>query len=488
VRRAYGRLAAATLAASLSGAHASPIPAAAVPSPIRHVVIVDLENHSFNDILGKLCVHHARGNLSREGLDMGCDGVRVGTLLNGEPRRLRLEPNYGLQISHSVRAQQWAIDGGSMDGFTLVPGCRPGDDPAYGCLMQFDPLRGDCGPSGTQTCIPNITALAQSFAISDRTFEFRATPSWAAHMVLASATMLRFTGWNPEEPEGGAPGPGWGCDSGRYARWKPRTGEETLVPSCVPDKSGSMGPRWTSYVGKRARHVPTIFDRMESAGVSWRIYSGNYNWAICPTFWGCLGSDQRSRLVGVRDIATDLEEGTLPEVSFVIPPGKRSGHPPGAISSADNWLGNLVSKVMASDAWSSTAIFITFDDCGCFYDHVNPWAYSQDWGIREPMLIVSPYARAGFTDSRPATFASMLAFVEQNFGLKPLAPCSSVDSWDPHCTDDATGPNGEPTYDYADSFDFTQQPLAPIRMVRTPLDDEARAWIARHADVIESEL
>ncbi|HLB62851.1 MAG TPA: alkaline phosphatase family protein [Actinomycetota bacterium] len=488
MRRAYTRVAATTVAVSMIGAHPAPPSAGAVPSPIRHVVIVDLENHSFDDILGKLCVRHSRGNLERAGLDMGCDGARVGVLTNGERRRLRLEPNYGLQISHSVRAQQWAINSGAMDGFSLVPGCRPTDNPAYGCLMQFDPLRGDCGPSGTETCIPNITALAQNFAISDRTFEFRATPSWAAHMVLASATMQRFTGWNPEEPAGGAPGPGWGCDSGRFARWKPPTGGEVLVPSCIPDATGDMGPRWSSYTRRHARYVPTIFDRMETTDVGWRIYSGNYNWAICPTFWECLGSAQRNHLVGVRRIFTDLVDGTLPAVSFVIPPGKRSGHPPGAISSADNWLGHLVSEIMRSEVWSSTAIFITFDDCGCFFDHVNPWAYSRDWGVREPMLIVSPYARAGYTDSRPATFASMLAFIEHTFGLDPLGPCATVDSWDSSCTDDITGPNGQPTYDYADSFDYEQAPLGSVRLVRTPLGAEAREWIARHAEVLEAEL
>jgi phospholipase C len=478
---------AAFVAPLVPGATTSPTPlTAGALSPIEHVVVIDLENHSFDDVLGRFCVKHARGRFTRAGLDMRCDGTRVGVLPSGEPYPLTLEPNHGLQISHSVRAQQWGINGGAMDGFALIPGCRPTDRPAYGCLSQFDPERGDCGVTGRETCIPNITAYARSFAISDRSFEFRATPSWAAHMVLASATMQRFTGWNPVEPRGGG-GPGWGCDSEGSSRWLRPGGQEILVPSCVPGEGGSMGPSWRTYRGPKATHVPTLFDRMDGAGVSWKIYSGNYNWAICPTFWGCLGSSQADNLVRVRRLFPDLTDGTLPNVSFVIPPGKESGHPPGAMSSADSWLGSVVSRIMNSSAWGSTAVFITFDDCGCFYDHVNPWAYSRDWGVRVPMLIVSPYVRAGYTDSRPATFASMLAYVEHTFALGPLAPCATVDAWDPYCTDDVTGPGGEATYDYADAFDYAQPPLPPLAAVRTRVPAVERRWIRNHPHIVDDE-
>src|SRR2546422_4724334 len=103
----------------------------------------------------------------------------------------------------------------------------------------------------------------------------------------------------------------------------------------------------------------------------------------------------------------------------------------------DNRIGQAVSAIMTSPQWSSTAIFITYDDCGCFYDHVPPPA---GLGIRVPMVIVSPYAIPGSTDSADASVASMLAFTEHMFGLAPLT------------SEDANA------YDYSNSFGFLQSP------------------------------
>src|SRR4051794_9783709 len=90
------------------------------------------------------------------------------------------------------------------------------------------------------------------------------------------------------------------------------------------------------------------------------------------------------------------------------------------------------------------AIFITYDDCGCFYDHVRP---PKGLGIRNPMVIVSPWAKHRGTDSNVAVQPySMLAFTVHTFGLKRLTPFVTR------------------AYDYADSFDFSQQPLGGVRM------------------------
>ena len=110
--------------------------------------------------------------------------------------------------------------------------------------------------------------------------------------------------------------------------------------------------------------------------------------------------------------------------------------------------------------WSSSAIFITYDDCGCFYDHVPP--PSAETGIREPMVIVSPFARAGFTDSGTTTYAGLLAYTEHTFGLAPLAAADA----------DA--------YDYSDAFDYSQTPLSGVKMTRTRVSRRERARIAAH--------
>ena len=266
-------------------------------------------------------------------------------------------------------------------------------------------MNGTCGTSGTQNCLPNLDNYAEKFALSDRTFELRASPSWSGHMILGSATIQHFRGDNPIKHKGDPGGPGWGCDAGRTTPWylSGNKGATVLIPSCVPDQTGSLGPDWASYSGIKAAYVPTIFDRMDAAGVSWKIYGGGgatarvsgYSWQVCPTFWECLGSAQVSHLVSNLSFTHDASAGLLPAVSLVTPATSKSAHQPASVSAGDAWVGKLVSAVMQSPTWSSTAIFVTFDDCGCFQDHVNPLAYSPDWGVRLPMVIISPYARAG---------------------------------------------------------------------------------------------
>jgi phospholipase C len=116
-----------------------------------------------------------------------------------------------------------------------------------------------------------------------------------------------------------------------------------------------------------------------------------------------------------------------------------------------------VNAVANGPNWSSTAIFITYDDCGCFYDHVAP-PPGLSLGIRVPMVIVSPYAKAGFTDSSTASFASMLAFIEHTWQIPAL---NSVDGT---------------AYDYRNSFNYLQIPLAPARL--TP--HRVPAWELAH--------
>ena len=170
-------------------------------------------------------------------------------------------------------------------------------------------------------------------------------------------------------------------------------------------------------------------------GLSWKIYGGagapptastspysaqGWQWAICPTFVECLYTSQRNNLVPTSQLATDAASGQLPAYSVVTPTMVDSQHNFTDMSTGDNFIGSTVAAIQASPDWASTAIFITYDDCGCFFDHVNPLQYNAAWGIRVPMVIVSPFAKLGYTDSTPTTFAGTLAFVEHTFGLAAL--------------------------------------------------------------------
>ena len=425
-------------------------------TPIRHVIIIYQENHSFDEVLGELCAEITSGAITGHA---PCDGATSGTLSSGQMIPLASAPDIVPKVKHTVSKQTLAIDGGKMDAFDLLTGCDAAS--GYACYSQYDPLTGPCGASGTQTCIPNLASLAERFAISDRTFEFSTTPSWGGHVVLASATLDGFKGDGPTQSTFTTQtGPGWGCDSYKDARWWDGS-KYVLEPSCIPNQAGN-GP----YRSSPVPYVPTIFDRLDAVGLSWKIYGGvggpgdGWGWTICPTFYECLGSSQRNNLVDASSVVTDAAAGNLPNFSIVTPTESKSQHNTVSMAVGDNWIGQVVSAVENGPNWSSTAIFITYDDCGCFYDHVPP--PQAGWGIRVPMVIVSPYVKAGSTDSTPATYSSMLAYTEHVFDLAPL------------------GSADQNAYDYSDSFDYSQTPLAAATMVHTYVSAAERAYIAAH--------
>jgi phospholipase C len=413
-----------------------PLPAPAPSgSPIRHVVVIYQENHSFDNVLGKLCVRDHR-----------CHGTTTGMLADGTRISLPPADNHVPNAVHSYYSQLAAINGGRMNGFSALKWC---DEPHhYACYQQFEP---------SQT--PNLTALARAFVISDATFEEDTVGSWGSHLELASSNLDGFYTSVPRA-RGPGRGPGWGCDSYWQGDWSPTPIDPTVLqPQCIPFPDGT-GP----YRSSPVPWVPTIMDRMDRAGLSWRIYAPmpdqvQYGWAICPSFSDCLYTGQTRDHVKPPQVVSDATAGRLPNLSLVVPVTENSQHNLMSMVKGDNWIQKVVSAVMDGPDWDSTAIFITYDDCGCFYDHVPP---PPNLGIRVPMVIVSPYARAGFTDSTVASFASMLAFTEHAFGLAPL----SVDDGD--------------AYDYSGAFDYAQRPLSPIPLRPTPLSAAERAWVRAH--------
>jgi len=426
--------------------------------PIRHVLILFQENHSFDNVFGQFCTEVADQKLSRKGLDRGCDGVVAGK--NNTVKTVPLTPAGDIvpNVSHTIAAQQAAIDGGKMDGFSKINGCKKKQ--GYGCYVTFAPPT-----PGNPGSIPNLVSLAQQFAISDRTFEFRSTPSWGGHLVLAAATTDGFSGDNPQNSKFTSKrGPGWGCDSYRDAQWW-NGSAYVPEPACIPDAGGN-GPYRPSLV----RYVPTIFDRLDAAELTWRIYAAGpsgdtdvipYGWDICPSFFECLHGPQHANLVPTNDVLADAAAGTLPNFSIVTPSLDISQHNGYSMAEGDDWIGSVVSAVENGSDWDSTAIFIVYDDFGGFYDHVNPKKYDPNWGIRLPVVIVSPYARAGYTDSTPATLVSFLAYTEHVFGLTSLGQADGL------------------AYDFSKSFDYSQTPLAPIDMTHTTIPRAERLRIAR---------
>ena len=418
-------------------------------SPIRHVVILYQENHSFDNVLGRLCAQTGK-----------CDGATTGVLADGSTIPLRRSPDIVPKVDHQTRAQNRAINGGRMDGFATIHGCRPDEvlpRRDYGCFTQFD-----------RDQIPNLWRLARSFAMSDRTFQLDSVPSYGAHIELVSTTLSGFTGDRPEKSPRQA-APGWGCDSHLDAPWQATPGSSiSLQPSCIPwyGLDSDRYPYGGAYRPTRVPPTPTIMDRLDHADLSWKIYAegpgdgggGGYLWAICPNYAKCIYTHRRNNQVARTDVIDDARAGRLPNFSVVIPNVPLSQHNDDSMKAGDNWIGNVVSGIQNGPDWNSTAVFILYDDCGCFYDHVPP---PQGLGIRTPMVIVSPWVRPGYVDSNRASIASMLSFTEDTFGLNPLSERDGM------------------AYDYSQSFNFNQTPLAPVPMTHSKLSPHQR-WVFNH--------
>jgi phospholipase C len=429
------------LASIVTGATGA-APQILISTPIQHVVVIYQENHSFNEVLGWLCTQ----NPGR------CLGTKTGKLSNGTTITLQQAPDVPPVIAHTASSQTQAIDGGKMDGFDKIAGCQA--TKGYACYDRY--LKGN---------IPNLGSLASTYAISDHTFESAAVPSWGAHIELVASKLDGFLGNNPKIVAGNPSGPGWGCDSFRDAKWRPKAGVPyQWVPACIPTSTG-IGP----YRASPVKWVPTIMDRLDAAGRSWHIYAPGasdpgqltygYGWAICPTFAECLDGPGAASVSPSTQVVADAQAGSLPNLSIVIPSSANSQHNGYSMTQGDNWISNVVNAVMQGPDWSSTAIFITYDDCGCFYDEVAP---PRGLGIRVPMVIVSPYAKPAFTDTSVASFASLLAFTEHVFGLQPLGTADTN------------------AYDYMNAFNFAQTPLPPIHLQPHPVPPSSRAWIKAH--------
>jgi phospholipase C len=132
-------------------------------------------------------------------------------------------------------------------------------------------------------------------------------------------------------------------------------------------------------------------------------------------------------------------------VSWLLPPGEYSEHPPGSMCEGENWTASVLNAVMQGPDWNSTAVFVTWDDFGGFYDHVAPPQVDQfGLGPRVPLLIISPYAKAGYVSHTVYEHTSVLKFIETRYGLKALT------------SRDAAANN------MLDSFNFAQAPQAPL--------------------------
>jgi phospholipase C len=184
--------------------------------------------------------------------------------------------------------------------------------------------------------------------------------------------------------------------------------------------------------------TPTIGDRLSAKGVSWAWYSGGWSQAIAGhpdplfqfnhqpfSYFARYGPGTAGRARHLKDESAFLAgvaRGTLPAVSFVKPDGQNAEHPGYAtLYAGEAHVADLVRRIMRSDLWKSTAIVVTYDESGGFWDHVPPPRVDRFGdGTRVPAIVISPFAKRRFVDHTTYDTTSILAFIEKRFGIAPL--------------------------------------------------------------------
>jgi phospholipase C len=440
----------AVLASGAVASSASSRPAARVP--IQHVVILMQENRSFDSYFGTF-----------PGADGIPRGVCVPTASGRCARPYHDTADRGKGGPHDAKAMVADIDRGRMDGFVLETERAP-----LGCLNVDDPVCRRPGPPDVMGWhddrdIPNYWAYARNFVLQDHLFESSASWSLPAHLFLVSEWSARCRDRRPSS-----------CVN---------EDEHPVVPHARPD--GRPGPplyAWTDLTWLLDRHhvswgyfvaTGSEPDCADDAAVRCAPVPQSARtpgiWNPLPWFDDVRANGDLDRIQPVSRFVTAARRGDLPAVSWVVPSGAVSEHPPAAITAGQSYVTRLINAVMSGPDWPTTAIFLAWDDWGGFYDHVRPPHVDVNgYGLRVPGLVISPYARTGFVDHQTLSFDAYAKFIEDVF--------LDGDRLDPR-TDGRPDPRPDVRErvaalgDLRRDFDFAQRPRPPVLLPVRPATD-----------------
>jgi phospholipase C len=379
---------------------------------IEHIVFIIKENRSFDTYFGTF---------------PGADGATQGQTSDGRFVKLEITPDETpYDIGHTSGEAIEASNHGRMDHFDLI---RNGNLSNY--LLPYTHM--------TEAQIPNYFRYAKAFVLADRMFSSLNGPSFPNHLYTVAAQ------------SGGAinnPGPSetWGCDADDDQRVDvmDSAGNVTAQPPCFD--------------------FQTLVDLLEKAHVTWKYYAPpqgtfGYQWSTLDAIRHIRnGSLWNQNVLSDSRFVEDARNGHLPAVSWLVT-GEASEHPPYSTCRGENWTVEQLNAVMNGPDWNSTAVFLTWDDFGGFYDHVPPPSLDQfGLGPRVPLLIISPYSRRGYISHTNYEFSSFLAFVEKRFGLPALTK------------------RDQAANNMLDSFDFDQRPLPPLILRSRTCPHFTRTW------------
>ncbi len=192
-------------------------------------------------------------------------------------------------------------------------------------------------------------------------------------------------------------------------------------------------------------------------------------WNPLPHFTDVHQDNQLGNVQTLSNFFTAAQTGTLPAVSWIDPNGKVSEHPPSLVSTGQTYVTGLINAIMKSPDWSSTAIFLSWDDWGGFYDHVvPPYVDLNGYGLRVPGMVMSPYARTGYIDHQTLSHDAYNKFIEDDFlGGQRLDPATDGRPDPRPDVRESASILGDLTAD----FDFSQPPRPPELLPVCPTTD-----------------
>jgi phospholipase C len=440
---------------------------------IRHVIVIMQENRSFDSYFGTF--PGADGIPRRYGVPRICvpDPFRQDCQ---RPYHDSADANNGGPHGSGDAAAD--IDGGRMDGFIRrqengLKGCHPGS------------LNPACDPGGvpdvmgyhTRQEIPNYWAYARRFVLQDHMFTPTFSWSLPAHLFMVSE-------WSAYCPPDAGP---LSCVNAH---------QDVASPGGLP---GSPPPNyaWTdlTFLLHRAgvswgyyvfpgTEPDCADDRAACTPVPQRVTTPGI-WNPLPFFATVREDGELGDVQAVANFYDQAAKGTLPAVSWVIPNGTVSEHPPALVSAGQDYVTGLVNAVMAGPDWSSTAIFLSWDDWGGFYDHVRPPQVDQNgYGLRVPGIVISPYARKGYVDHQILSHDAYVKFIEDDFlGGARIDPATDGRP------DPRPGVREEERLlgDLRADFDFTQKPRPPkLLATPAPLPHYSGNWGGQAVSLLDS--
>jgi phospholipase C len=414
---------------------------------IRHVVIVMQENRSFDSYFGTY---------------PGADGIPT---KNGEPTVCNPDPKTHVCVEpyhdtsdrnaggpHDTINAIRDTDGGRMDGFEREArkgrflACHATDNP--GCSLT--PSKPDVMGYHDWHEIPNYWDYARTFVLQDHMFE--AVNSWSlpAHLSLVS-------GWSARCSKHGAP---LSCKPALTAPFG-ATGHGKKVDYPWTDLTWLLHRyhvSWRSYIATGLQ--PDCAGSQMFCSESPQSPTTPSIWNPLPRFDTVQRDHQLGNVQPLRNLFRAARRGRLPAVTWVTPSQVTSEHPPALVTAGQAYVTRVVNAIMESPDWSSTAIFLAWDDWGGFYDHVKPPRVDgEGYGLRVPALVISPYARQGYVDHQVLSSDAYLKFIEDDFlhgrRIDPLTDGRRDSRPD-------VRENAKILGNLAHDFDFGQKPRPPL--------------------------